>query len=279
MKICNLKSLHYLFFCLLNIMPLFVTGMEDLNHTALLTDNEVSSGIAESLNKYIQEQFVLNAKPKTFQQSIELLEDLFGSFKFHKGRFAFNGKEIEIYNQQKNKWCILTDIGDNLFFYTWHNEAIGVICDSNKNIKQLISLARKQFYDPFNKNKQNYVELLKTLPQSISQRIQKRYVWSDLDEWVQEASEIQVETMKMSLAVPIKKDDTILDIKNWLENSEGIPLLHQNLCARWRGGFWQCWSMQRSYSLADDRYVREVMNTYNTNSFALWLRLRPQTNN
>lgn len=142
-----------------------------------------------------------------------------------------------------------------------------------------VTLARKQFFDPANDDKkEQYLNLITTLPKQVSKRIQQKhpYIFQDLKEWVKQTSIVHIETMKMSFDISVRNDSTIEDVKSLIQNNEGIPPRQQTLRAKWNGSLWSLGSKKCSNNLEDDRYVKEVMNTYNTDRLALYLFLRPR---
>lgn len=88
-------------------------------------------------------------------------------------------------------------------------------------------------------------------------------------------NKITVSTMKDSLTVPVDNTTTVLGVKTYLQDSEGIPTGNQNLHAVWKT-WWPTptgWAQDHSVSLVDDCKVKDVMALYKTTTFRLCLQL------
>lgn len=112
--------------------------------------------------------------------------------------------------------------------------------------------------------------------EEIKHNLNTKNASSSMQPWVQTATEITVSTLKQSWTIPIAATTTISDTKNWLLANEGIPVGQQHLSARWAEWFfWHKYSLE----LKDTENVKNVMDIFNTNQFALCLKLRIATNN
>ncbi len=184
-------------------------GMEKIRQKdkVLVLDSVVTFKLSKQLKKYVQEKKVaLDAEPETFEETIEALRDLFCAFKLHKARFAFNDREVEVYDENKHRWQKLNDMG-NPIFYTWFNDAVRIVCDSDVNVQRLISLAIKQLSTINENNQSEYLEILETLPQSIAHRIKEEFAWSD-DAFVIESKKIDYK--KTIEGIKLKKRKLLL---------------------------------------------------------------------
>lgn len=94
--------------------------------------------------------------------------------------------------------------------------------------------------------------------------------------WVQAVTNITVNTLKQSWTIPITNTTTISNAKHLLYDREGIPVEQQQLFAQWTE--WLFWH-KNSLELEDTENVKNVMDIFNTNQFALCLKLRIATNN
>lgn len=85
---------------------------------------------------------------------------------------------------------------------------------------------------------------------------------ADMQLWVQQASYIRIETV----VIPIKHDTTVLDIKNIVQKNTQTPVQQQILQPTWSESI-NC--KKFGDPLHDDEIIKEVMNQYDTNRFAL----------
>ena len=94
-----------------------------------------------------------------------------------------------------------------------------------------------------------------------------------LKPWVQQAAQIKIKTMTMDIDISITNTSTVADVKNTIHAVEGIPVdiqvIHP-LLTSWRS----LWLINKIGSQLDDQTnIKQVMNTFNTNRFGLYLRL------
>ncbi len=269
----------------MGFMTCSLVAMEDYTHEKprqeeLLTDYEAAHLFLEHFNNGVKSykplKDALALRPRTIQETVTLLYGVLGSLQFYSPKeISFNNKSIAIYSHTENAWLTLADTGANPL-YELFNLSVGAICVSNEDVKALIALARKQFWQE-NKNKvTKHLDLLEELPAPVKQRILQRYIWNDLDEQYKHANEVRIET-KLKYAGDYKVGDTttVAYLKEKVLNREGIPVDQQSLCALRKANKWTLWiGSELSEPLEDDRFVKEVMNSFKTDIFLLTLHLR-----
>jgi len=104
------------------------------------------------------------------------------------------------------------------------------------------------------------------------------------DLWTQEKAtvtpplEISIETPKRKVSMkPITHQTTIADVKNFIENSEGIPTAQQSVVAL-SATIWSFWFVaSKSPTLSNQERVMEIMAKYRTKRFGLSLTIQDQT--
>jgi hypothetical protein len=99
---------------------------------------------------------------------------------------------------------------------------------------------------------------------------------AELQPWVRNASKIHVSRIKGAYSIDIGNATTVGDVKQNLEENEGIPVSQQSITAVWPMWWSLGFKSDRSAPLANDTNVKTIMNNYNTNCFELWLQLRDQ---
>jgi hypothetical protein len=99
----------------------------------------------------------------------------------------------------------------------------------------------------------------------------------ELEPWVLGVPELTIKTSvdKECAKISVTNDMTVLDLKNKLQDLEGIPTYQQRVQAVWP--VWLGLYQDRSAPLGDDVNVKNAMSLYNTKTFALVLTLRKQT--
>lgn len=88
--------------------------------------------------------------------------------------------------------------------------------------------------------------------------------------WGDAPSKIQVNTMKTSIEVPINDDTVVLNVKEFLSDSEGIPVNQQALCLI---KLYYHGLLKDTIELSNDVNVKCAINLYGTQSFALFIKL------
>ena len=91
-----------------------------------------------------------------------------------------------------------------------------------------------------------------------------------------ELSTLKIKTTKYDIPVSIGENTTVLGVKKSLLQNEGISIEQQSLNAVTRS-IWPFWfiAANRSPVLNNDQNVKTIMDQYNTDTFELYLTVRP----
>lgn len=91
--------------------------------------------------------------------------------------------------------------------------------------------------------------------------------------WVQALQSIEVKTIKETIYVPITNNSTVIDVKGYLQNDQGIPVNQQHLyCLVTKGAILP--QDVRGPKLENDLdNIKAIVNMTNSNRFALYLSL------
>lgn len=94
-----------------------------------------------------------------------------------------------------------------------------------------------------------------------------------LQVWVQALQSIEVKTIKETIDVPITNNSTVIDVKGYLQNDQGIPVNQQLLyCLVTEGAILP--QDVRGPKLENDLdNIKAIVNMTNSNRFALYLSL------
>lgn len=203
----------------------------------LQPDFVVSTQLAQRLQKHVnminKTRSDNNEKPQTFEKTMEVLTSLFCSYKFHKGRLAFNDREVEIYDEKKKQWLLVNDSAFQKF-HTWFNDAVDRVCDSDLAVGELISLASTQLSTINEESKECYCKLLQHIPKSVAHRIKEEFAWSDPAFLIEpcsidfEDSIERIKAKKGKLLVGFKDQLCVYDLHDYklLYSFDKAPLAH-----------------------------------------------------
>lgn len=196
---------------------------EPLNtHELPATDNQISEIIAEKLNAAI-ERLLDPANPNpitettTFKETVERLQGLLCNAQFYtehlykgEGKFKIGNKHIELFQDSHQEWQTLTDINQH-YFYSWFDNAVDLVCNSNPHIQKLILLASQQLASITQESKEHYTKLINSLPTTLSYRIKELFTWND------DSFEITPQECKYDnkiTAILLKKNKLIIAFNN-----------------------------------------------------------------
>lgn len=91
-----------------------------------------------------------------------------------------------------------------------------------------------------------------------------------LQKWENFTDHVKIESAKTTVWYPINDSTTVFDIKDFISQKEGIPLAQQRLFTYDSYGFTQLVIDKAGESVDNGEKIKELMNTYNTDTFYIY---------